>query len=897
MNLIWHLIKKDLRALRWWLILWTLACGTHLVLRLIQLKSGDASLPANFAVTGRPDHLALYVLMLLIAPQVVQLDPPVSGRAFWKTLPIARWRLLVGKVLLLLAFFIVLPTVCEIAYFTAAGFGEHTRAAVSIWALRALPPVALVLGASVLSRDLRITAIIVAAAAILLPVGGLNFLVTGWRPEVMRFAIPFSVTEVAVAGISVLVWQYLSAGRFAWLILAAIVGTISVGLWKNKGPSNRTAYPQNYRSEAQGPENVTVPMPAGMTVEVSPLPPSVTTFLRGSREPNWTGTTFHTSVSISGIPEDTVILGASFEQAILRIDSKSIHPKEEMEKFVSPYESEAIAESSSHRQFQVYTGYFALDAEEWKDQPASLTGTLKFTLGRNKRLGPPVPVEAGTLWRSKLDSLTIPKSPSLFAHGYNIVTKTATADIPAAALSSDPPVPEDGRIAFRFVEKSTGKQIRLGTLNVGKTLTFYGSGGYSNSTESGYGRGYGDDPPPPDRTDITRHIREFGSSAGVRNDSLSAFPTRLRKARANARFRDYQAWEIQSFDAATIGVVEVPIRFDNINPPESQWIRAKPSPTEALGETLRGITLAPSRTAAEVDEYLRKLYLATNVPSGARVEHYDNDILMKLYAVGPENLTTLLKWAKLTEPRIPKWAQWAESNGAISDSWLISLDSDGFTSDKSPKWRKYLLRVINDIVRPDDRDLIISSLSLGTDLMPAIKEHSWEKEAAQKISRLAKTGPLPSAWLKLMLTQKPNGANEALVEQCKLGAIAPAEIEALSHRGGFPLKDALNATWITATERNDEPEALIHLFALCLKNGIASVPSDLAVLLSDDGRNRATNAGTEIEDLKNEMSRIMSWRSDCPPTAEAARVWLNKNAANLRFDEATGRYELPKSNP
>jgi hypothetical protein len=188
-------------------------------------------------------------------------------------------------------------------------------------------------------------------------------------------------------------------------------------------------------------------------------------------------------------------------------------------------------------------------------------------------------------------------------------------------------------------------------------------------------------------------------------------------------------------------------------------------------------------------------------------------------------------------------------------------------------------------------------LSLWTDLLPAITEHGWGKEAAQKICELAHTGALPPSWLGLVLAQNPSETNEALLAQCKLGAIELPELEALSRRADFPFKEALSATWLTATNRSGNPAILIHLFALCIKHGIASAPADLAVLLVDDGRHYAYSTETQTEDFKGEMARLMSWRSDCPPGLDAARDWLNKNAANLRFDEATGRYELVKSNP
>ena len=881
MNLIWHLIKKDLRATRIWLILWVAACATHLVLRLIQLSSGDSALPPNFASTGRPDHLALYVLMLLIAPQIVQLDPPVSGRSFWKTLPIARWRLLSAKMLLLTALFVVLPAACEFAYFTSAGFGEHTWAAVSIWAWRALPPVALVLGASVLSRDLRITALIVAAAAIMLPVGGLNFLVTGWRPEVMRFAIPFSVVTVAAIGVALLVWQYLSAGRFKWAILIALLG---VGWWSKSPaplPTPRPQFAGRVTSPAKQP--VTIPMPDGMRVEISALPPTVsTTTISNQNDTKWTGTNFNVSTVIQGIPPDTIIQTAWFDAAKLDVAGQTLQPRQTSSADYGYFRTRGLPEagdmdSDDVRRFTFVAGYFDLDGVEWKSPPTSLTATMKLRLARNKRLAV-YPVAPGVLWSGKLDSLAM-KAPVSTPRGFSVGTRISTVDLPAATLNTVPPCPPGKHFVFRFMHKTAKHQTPFGTLsnrNLGE-IEWSTSGGNSPNYREGW------------RLDLTRRIREFPGTSTVATQNNDSSRPPLYREREGALYRNSDDWEIQAFDTEVLGVIEIPVHFANINPPEAQWLNAKNKEREALGETLDGIVLKNAPAPADIEEYVRRLCLATRFTSGTFIEHHQNTILVKLAAVGPENIPVLLRWAKLQAPPI----DW-ENYRSYNDGWMLSArtESNQAYSGRTSTLSQYLMRVINDILRPADKALALANLTADADLLPAITEHGWLKEALDVMCERAAIEPLPPKWIDHLLASDSAKTTAALVEQCRLGSINEATLERASRRPDFPTREAATNLWRTATNRTAEPASLLHLFAFACKVGVAEAPGDLATLLSDDGRNYAPSFAAAKADLKGELVRLISWRSDCPLESTAARAWLNKNAAKLRFNDTTARYEL-----
>ena len=96
MNLTLHIIRKDLRALRWPLLLWVAACLTHLGLRLAQFARGDDAVLTPFwrglETTHRWDHTAVFALPVFIIPLLLHLDPLRGALAFWKTVPVSRAR-------------------------------------------------------------------------------------------------------------------------------------------------------------------------------------------------------------------------------------------------------------------------------------------------------------------------------------------------------------------------------------------------------------------------------------------------------------------------------------------------------------------------------------------------------------------------------------------------------------------------------------------------------------------------------------------------------------------------------------------------------------------------------------------------------------------------------------
>lgn len=97
MNMIWHIIKKDLRAI-WpmWLGWMGLIAVRILLIIYFLYFAGELALRWLGGV-GACSFIADALLTLSLVGSLVHADVLVGDRAFWLTLPVARWQLLVAK--------------------------------------------------------------------------------------------------------------------------------------------------------------------------------------------------------------------------------------------------------------------------------------------------------------------------------------------------------------------------------------------------------------------------------------------------------------------------------------------------------------------------------------------------------------------------------------------------------------------------------------------------------------------------------------------------------------------------------------------------------------------------------------------------------------------------------
>lgn len=125
MNEILHIMRKDLRRLRWDIAAWCAVVASRV---LLETKGADLAL-RGFGPQLAVGQLVMItaiievVLETLIVSRVVHDEPLVGRDAFWLTRPISRMRLFSEKLIVVGTLFVLLPIAANVV--VAAAFGSH----------------------------------------------------------------------------------------------------------------------------------------------------------------------------------------------------------------------------------------------------------------------------------------------------------------------------------------------------------------------------------------------------------------------------------------------------------------------------------------------------------------------------------------------------------------------------------------------------------------------------------------------------------------------------------------------------------------------------------------------------------------------------------------------------
>ena len=165
-----HIVRKDLKHLRWLLLVWVVlliarVAAWSLGLSPISEPSQQFLLERS---TGTIESVLLLVLAV-VAARLVHEEPLVGWNAFWYTRPYSRGSLLVAKLLLAASVFVALPLLTDVATMAMYHVGPRAQLAASAsfitgyvtWMLLAMAMAALTpsLGAFVLTTVATFTAL------------------------------------------------------------------------------------------------------------------------------------------------------------------------------------------------------------------------------------------------------------------------------------------------------------------------------------------------------------------------------------------------------------------------------------------------------------------------------------------------------------------------------------------------------------------------------------------------------------------------------------------------------------------------------------------------------------------------------------------------------------------
>jgi hypothetical protein len=115
MSHVRHVFKKDVRRLRWAIVVWIAAVVARLILKTAGAELAFGGVGPQLVVANVSDLLLLVEILLLalIVSGLVHDDPLVGADAFWLTRPIGRTQLLAAKLSFAALFLVVVPIACE----------------------------------------------------------------------------------------------------------------------------------------------------------------------------------------------------------------------------------------------------------------------------------------------------------------------------------------------------------------------------------------------------------------------------------------------------------------------------------------------------------------------------------------------------------------------------------------------------------------------------------------------------------------------------------------------------------------------------------------------------------------------------------------------------------------
>lgn len=237
MNLTWHIVRKDVSALRWPLGFWLLCIVGKLGIGVVLLSaSGEQGIEwFKQMETLAMGLAAAELLSFVLVAAWIQEDLMVGTNAFWMTRPIAGARLLRAKLLGIGLVFLVAPVLITLPWWLGCNYGpgEIAWAVAETVALHAIVVLLALLWSAVtdgLGRFLMWTLVTLAVVPMMTAV--LTYYVarrnSGPLPELISARVMVALILVMTGIVVVLVHQYVT--RRTWRSIGIVGSTLGLGV-------------------------------------------------------------------------------------------------------------------------------------------------------------------------------------------------------------------------------------------------------------------------------------------------------------------------------------------------------------------------------------------------------------------------------------------------------------------------------------------------------------------------------------------------------------------------------------------------------------------------------------------------------------------------------------------
>ncbi|MCB1130997.1 MAG: hypothetical protein KDN05_07700 [Verrucomicrobiae bacterium] len=843
MNKTLHLIRKDLRLCRWWLAVWTAVCGLHLGLRLYQLRFGDTVSDSGFwrplETSDRWDWMVLRWLPLLIIPFFLHADPLVKRGAFWKGLPVRRSRLVTAKLAVVLAFFVLLPLVCEVFYFKTSGLSSILAEALGTWAWRFLPLVVIVTIACFATPGM-LWGLPVAAG--LYGVALISIL----RPDVSR-----NLVSRTLSGTEHGEFQILERAPEG---LRIVVNDESAEL---TSITNSTVDPETKKPVHEEWTHIK------LEVEAGSLPEGV---LITRLDCHFDGLHFDHQIVVL---DQTVRMG---ESAIPRLGEASIPLQEEG----NPVNSGGLYDLENLRRTWVLSTASRMSARSIPIEGAELEGKVKASLVKRvtvKRID----YGDDAIWTSGEERLHFDWTSGRSDRSLEFST------------GSYRPLAVDGRGNAAILTsnfwwpKGTTPWVRHKIRPYGRPLGSATPGMFRDVTRM-------------------RDLRFAGWSLSIDN-ALSPDLAPLARLRFRDEMSGPENWELEFVRYEPVGMLEIPFRVKVRRPQSlpvlemvaDDDLTSLPKPYASYLDDIQ-------LPAEPTEEEARKAFLALTELCSGRWSEFGNvkwkveEILAQVAADRPEILFEALgRHIRSDERERSKRNQRHRQNFVHYDFESSERLWKPMDDPVNGYWWHVRHALISTATK-ERKELYFRHLSPKIDLLPVIERFGWLEEAMPLMQGMAMHEPAPHNWREhFTVDAMKNGtkrSQDALERQIRAGAMEFYRVTDCMVSAKMDGERVANAAWDTTVERAVELSEVREAFMLALKYGIESAPRDLlrimnTELLEDSGDSRSRRL------LLLSMVQALSVHSDCPPDLAEAAKWLAENAYELSWNPVSRKYERP----
>jgi hypothetical protein len=313
MSQLAHIMRKDVRRMRWDLTAWTLCIVASVAVRTFGADLALEGFGPRMAIAQLVSILAVIeaLLSMLIISRLVHDEPLVGSDAFWFTRPISRGTLMAEKLLVAAAFFIALPLLGNVivALFFGTPVSDVLRS-VPITLLGRTLWVSLLFVIAVLTPSLMRYAVTIVGI-----LGGLAVLVAGMVTTLMMF---WDESESNVVGSDL---PDPTRGVVAQIVLIAAALALVAHQYRTRRPGRTIALAGVgllvvYLVSAAWPWSFAPPLDAGAALppaeassivvlhDATEAPRASSAFPFGRRAPK---TALAIRVAVSGLPRDVEV--------------------------------------------------------------------------------------------------------------------------------------------------------------------------------------------------------------------------------------------------------------------------------------------------------------------------------------------------------------------------------------------------------------------------------------------------------------------------------------------------------------------------------------------------------------------------------------------------------------